>query len=113
MNFATATKLDFAIAEVQGKIKITRLPQRGPRKGETLTRNSQHGAGAALGSISDSDTTAGGASHAVGSGKGITITRVTGLGRQWVGDKDANAARFAAQAKADRRAAAADRRAGI
>ena len=88
---------------------ITRLPRRGPRKGETLTRNAQHGRGAALGSMADSDTSAGGASHAVGAGKGLTITRVTGLGRQWVGDKDANAARFAAQARADRRAAARER----
>jgi hypothetical protein len=36
-----------------------------------------------------------------------------GLGRQWTGDKIANAARFAKQAKADRRAAAADRAAGV
>jgi hypothetical protein len=92
---------------------VTRLKRRGPRKGETLTRNAQHGRGAALGSMADSDTSAGGASHAVGAGKGLTITRVTGLGRQWVGDKDANAARFAAQARADRRAAARDRLAGV
>ena len=44
-----------------------------------------------------------------GSGRAFTITPQTGLGRQWVGDKDANAKRFAAQAKADRRAAAMDR----
>ena len=44
-----------------------------------------------------------------GSGRAFTITPVVGLGRQWVGDKDANAARFAAQAKADRIAAARDR----
>jgi len=92
---------------------VTRLPRRGPRKGETLSRNSQHGRGAALGSIRDADLPAGGASHAVGTGKGMTITRVTGLGRQWVGDKDANAARFATQARADRRAAALDRLAGV
>ena len=88
---------------------VTRLRRRGPRKGETLTRNAQHGAGSAVGSVRDSDLPAGGASHAVGAGKGVTITRVVGLGRQWVGDKDANAARSAAQAKADRIAAARDR----
>ena len=44
-----------------------------------------------------------------GSGRAFTITPVVGLGRQWVGDKDANARRFAAQAKADRIAAARDR----
>ena len=48
-----------------------------------------------------------------GSGRAFTITPVVGLGRQWTGDKVANAARFAAQARADRRAAAADRRDGI
>ena len=44
-----------------------------------------------------------------GSGRAFTITPVVGLGRQWIGDKDANARRFAAQAKADRIAAARDR----
>jgi len=88
---------------------VTRLPRRGPRKGETLTRNSQHGRGAALGSVRDVDLPAGGASHAVGTGKGVTITRVTGLGRQWVGDKDANAARAMAQYRNDRIAAARER----
>ena len=88
---------------------VTRLRRQGPRKGETLSRNSQHGRGVALGSVRDADVPAGGSSHAVGAGKGVTITRVTGLGRQWVGDKDATARRFAAQAKADRIAAARDR----
>ena len=50
---------------------------------------------------------------AAGSGRAFTITPQTGLGRQWTGDKIANAARFAAQAKADRRAAARDRAAGM
>jgi hypothetical protein len=36
MNFTTATKLDLAIAEAQGKIKVTRLPIRRPRKGELV-----------------------------------------------------------------------------
>ena len=43
----------------------------------------------------------------------MTLTPVTGMGRQWVGDKDANRARFAAQARADRRSAARDRAAGV
>ena len=89
---------------------LTRLPRRGPRKGETLSRNAQHGRGAALGSVRDADLSAGGASHAVGSGKGLTITRVTGLGREMVSDLDAVRRRAAAQYRADRRAAALDRR---
>jgi hypothetical protein len=44
-----------------------------------------------------------------GSGRAFTITPVVGLGRQWSGDKTANAARFDRQAKADRIAAARDR----
>lgn len=94
-------------------MKVIRLKTRGPRKGETLFRNSQHGRGAAVGTLQDRDVCAGGSSHAVGSGKGVTITRVTGLGRQWVGDKDAIRAAAAAQYRADRIAAARDRLAGI
>ena len=90
---------------------LTRLKQRGPRKGETMQRNSQHGRGYAVGSVCGSDSQS--ASHAVGSGKGLTITTVTGMGRQWTGDKNANARRFAAQVKADRKAAALDRLAGL
>jgi hypothetical protein len=48
-----------------------------------------------------------------GSGRAFTITPVVGLGRQWIGDKDANAARAKAQYKKDRRAAARDRAAGM
>ena len=44
-----------------------------------------------------------------GSGKGGTITKVTGLGRQWKGDKDANARRYAEQVRKDRIAARQDR----
>ena len=87
---------------------VTRLKRRGPRKGETMQRNSQHGRGQALGSVAGSDSQT--ASHAVGGGKGLTITRVTGLGSQWVGDKVANASRAAKQHRADRRDAALERR---
>ena len=92
---------------------VTRLPRRGPRKGETLTRNAQHGRGAAMGSIRDADLPAGGASHAVGSGKGMTITRVTGMGRVMVADLEAVMIRAKNQYRADRRAAALDRIAGL
>ena len=88
---------------------VTRLPRRGPRKGETLTRNAQHGRGAAMGTIRDGDSPAGGASHAVGAGKGLTITRVTGLGARMVADLDATIRTAKAQHRADRIAAARDR----
>jgi len=100
---AIAAELNAAGKEVT----IKRLPTRKMRKGEGMTRNAQHGAGYAMGSVQSGDRQT--ASHAVGAGKGGTITRVTGLGSQWVGDKDANAAAAAAQYAADRRAAARDR----
>jgi len=111
MTSSTANLLSIAadLTAAGKEVSIRRLPTRKMRKGEGMSRNAQHGAGRAMGSLGDADTCAGGASHAVGAGKGLTITRVTGLGRQWVGDKDANAARFAAQARADRRAAARER----
>ena len=46
---------------------------------------------------------------AIGAGRMGTLNPVNSLGRQWVGDKDANAQRAAAQYAADRRAAARDR----
>jgi hypothetical protein len=33
---AAASATDLLIAEVQGLVKVTRLPRRGPRKGEAL-----------------------------------------------------------------------------
>ena len=88
---------------------VTRLPRRGPRKGETLTRNAQHGRGAAIGSVRDADLPAGGASHAVGAGKGMTITRVTGMGRVMVADLETAIRNAKDQHRADRIAAARDR----
>ena len=46
---------------------------------------------------------------AIGAGRMGTLNPVNSLGRQWVGDKSANAARAAATYAADRRAAARDR----
>ena len=91
------------------EVSIRRLPTRKMRKGEGMSRNAQHGGGRAMGSLGDADICAGGASHAVGAGKGLTITRVTGLGAQMVADLDATRARAAAQHAADRRAAARER----
>ena len=91
---------------------VTRLPRRGPRKGETLSRNSQHGRGTAIGSVRDADTVTGGSSHAVGAGKGMTITRVTGIGKVMVADLEAVMIRAHDQYRADRRGAALDRLAG-
>jgi hypothetical protein len=35
-TLAAASATDLLIAEVQGLVKVTRLPRRGPRKGEAL-----------------------------------------------------------------------------
>lgn len=111
MTTSTANLLSIAadLTAAGKEVSIRRLPTRKMRKGEGMSRNSQHGAGRAMGSLGDADTCAGGASHAVGAGKGLTITRVTGLGSQMVADLDATRARAAAQHAADRRAAARER----
>ena len=88
-------------------VTITRLRTRGPRKGETMQRNSQHGRGVAMGSVQGGDRQT--ASHAVGGGKGATITRQVGIGAEMVRDLDGVKRRAAAQYKADRRAAARER----
>ena len=92
---------------------VTRLRCQGPRKGETLSRNSQHGRGAAIGSVRGADTVSGGASHAVGAGKGMTITRVTGIGKVMVADLEKVMIRARDQYRADRRADALDRISGL
>ena len=95
--------------EAQGKkVSVKVLKTRGPRKGETMQRNSQHGRGYALGNIGTGDCQL--ASHAVGGGKGQTITKVTGLGKEMVSNLSEVRRRYAAQIKADRKAAALDRR---
>ena len=100
---AIAAELNAAGKEVT----IKRLPTRKMRKGEGMTRNSQHDAGAALGSVQGNDRQT--ASHAVGGGKGATITRQVGIGAQMVSDLDGVRQRAASQYAADRRAAARDR----
>jgi hypothetical protein len=78
-----------------------------------MALHNQHKAIGNLGNGADGVKGSMACNSAGGSGRGMTLTPVTGLGRQWQGDKVANAARFAAQAKADRKAAAADRRSGM
>ena len=88
-------------------VTIKRLKTRKMRKGEGMTRNSQHGAGYAMGSVKGGDRQT--ASHAVGGGKGQTITRQVGIGAQMVKNLDQVKRNAAATYAADRRAAARDR----
>tara|TARA_Y100000033_G_scaffold32734_1_gene31315 strand:- start:1295 stop:1684 length:390 start_codon:yes stop_codon:yes gene_type:complete len=89
------------------QVSIKRLRTRKPRKGETMQRNSQHGAGYAMGSVRGGDRQT--ASHAVGGGKGATITRQVGIGAQMVKNLDQVKRNAAATYAADRRAAAKER----
>ena len=75
-----------------------------------MALHNQHKAIGNLGSGADGVKGSMAVNSAGGSGRGMTLTPVTGLGRQWVGDKDAIRQIYAAQVRADRRAAAADRR---
>ena len=89
------------------QVSIKRLRTRKPRKGETMQRNSQHGAGYAMGSVRGGDRQT--ASHAVGGGKGATITRQVGIGSRMVQNLDQVKRNAAATYAADRRAAAKER----
>ena len=101
----TAITTELAAAGKEVTIKV--LPTRKMRKGEGMTRNAQHGAGRAMGSIDGNDRQT--ASHAVGGGKGLTITRQVGIGAQMVSDLDEVRRRAADTYAADRRAAARER----
>ena len=105
LNNLTAIAADLNAA---GKtVTIKRLKTRKMRKGEGMTRNSQHGAGRAMGSVNGKDRQT--ASHAVGGGKGATITRQVGIGSRMVKNLDEVKRNAAATYAADRRAAAKDR----
>ena len=101
------TDIATALNAAGKQVTVKTLPRRGPRKGETMQRNSQHGRGFALGSVSGGDSQT--ASHAVGGGKGLTITRQTGIGASMVKDLDSAKRRAAVTYAADRRAAARER----
>ena len=90
------------------EVTIKRLPTRKPRKGETWMRQSQHGAGRAMGQANKGGEGATGATT-TGGGKGMNLNRVYGMGAQMVQDLDATRAAAAAQYAADRRAAARER----
>lgn len=78
-----------------------------------MALHNQHKAIGTLGTGADGVKGSMAVNSAGGSGRGMTLTPVTGLGRQWIGDKDATRQAYARQAKADRIAAARDRRSGM
>ena len=106
--------------QAQGKkVSVKVLKTRGPRKGETWgPRGSQsHGTSSAALSIrsGDGDHTLSTKGRAQTSGDrcvggSITLNKVGGIGKQLVSNLDEVKRRYAAQIKADRKAAALDRR---
>ena len=102
---ASASNLISIAADLNAKgkeVTIKRLRTRGPRKGETMQRSNGYGHLTGVGSVRGADGQT--ASHATGAGKGGTITRVTGLGKEMVRDLSAVKRKASAQYKADRRA---------
>jgi hypothetical protein len=88
---------------------VTRLKTRGPRKGELWSKDGSSGRPALGTHDAGKGSYVNSGDIAIGAGRMGTLNPVQSLGRQWVGDKDANACRFAAQARSDRRAAALER----
>ena len=92
------------------EVTIKRLPTRKMRKGEGLSRDQQHGKGAAKGNLGGLDSISG-AGAAVGSG--FHCRPINSMGGRPVQNVDAVVARANAQYAADRRAAARDRLQGL
>jgi len=82
---------------------VTKLKTRKPRKGELWSRSNALNTGGAIGTFNNLDARSGDSS-AVGGGKGQTITRVTGIGKEMVRNLDRVKSRARAQYLADRRA---------
>ena len=78
-----------------------------------MALHNQHKAIGGLGRGADGVKGSMACNSAGGSGRGMTITPVTGLGARMVDNLPAVVANYKAQAKADRIAAARDRRAGV
>ena len=108
MTSATTNLLTIAAdLEAAGKrISIRRLPTRKMRKGEGMSRDQQHGRGAARGNLGGLDSISG-AGQAVGSG--FHCRPITSLGGRPVADLDAVVSRAKAQYRNDRIAAARER----
>ena len=83
------------------------LKTRGPRKGETMQRHDGYGHLTGVGSVRKGDGQT--SSHAVGGGKGGTITKVCGIGATMVNDLGKVQSNYAKQIRADRKAAARER----
>ena len=94
-------------AGVTPKVKVLKSATRKVRRSALTKTNSSGRSGLGSHDTAKGSYVAAG-DIAIGAGRMGTLNPVNSLGRQWVGDKDANAAAAAAQYAADRRAAARD-----
>ncbi len=88
---ATATLGELALADAQGKLTLTKLPTRKPRKGETWSPANK--GGRVTGVANGGNGTVG--NRAAAGGGQMTLTGQGGIGRQMVADLDAVKARYA------------------
>jgi len=98
---ATGTALDLALAEVRGQATVKRLPRRGPRKGESLTRGQTGGRPSP-----DGNRPVG--QHVACNG-GWAANGQVGYGAQKIANAEAAKARFDRLHASEARARAADR----
>lgn len=96
---------------------LTRLPRRNPRADELWQRQGQRGRGASVGQVrrgdGDQSVTVRGRGQGSGDrcvGRGVTLNPVGGMGKVMVADLEAVMIRARDQYRADRRAAALERR---
>ena len=93
---------------VTPKVKVLKSAARKTRRSVLTKTNSSGRSGLGSHDTAKGSYVAAG-DIAIGAGRMGTLNPVNSLGRQWVGDKNANAQRAASQYAADRRAAARDR----
>ena len=89
--------------------KLVQLPSATKKTRRSVwQRQSQHGAGRAMGNVAPGGQATG--ATTCGGGAGMNLNKVYGIGASKVANLDEVQRRYAAQVKADRRAAALDRR---
>jgi len=114
---ASISNLSAIAAELNAagkEVKVTVLKSAATRRRKSVLNKTNSSGRSGLGSHdTDKGSYVAKGDIAIGAGRMGTLNPVNSLGRQWVGDKSANAARAASQYAADRRAAARDRLMGL
>lgn len=95
---AQGDTIDLAIAEAQGKVKVTRLAtKKAPRQGVANRNRRAVGAGVEVNGV------------AVGKGRNGNLNKVGGIGAQMINNPAVARAKFERQVAEDRKAAARER----